>query len=94
MAALWGMAYNIVMENKFYTYDDDRHGWITIYDPEGNDIAFLQGEDDTEQLRKEIEQVEKIWFTKVNQHGCRKKFGPFKSFEEHLSIILGQYDID
>jgi hypothetical protein len=85
------------MENKttdnWYTYDTDCIGNITIYDPDGKDIAYLQGSDDVEIIENQVKELEKIWFRKFGK-GYRKKFGPFSSYEEHLSYILSQYDID
>jgi len=75
---------------RFYTYEEGRSGDITIFDPRGADVMFLQ-DSDARQLRQEIEKLDKVW-EKAEKEG-NGKVGPFKSYEEHLSVILDQYDI-
>ena len=55
--------------------------------------VFFQGED-ADIVREEEHEIDKIWSRLFyNQHGshCRKQFGPFQSYEEHLTACFSRY---
>jgi hypothetical protein len=59
----------------------------------GNRSVFLQG-DDADIARKDAEVISSIWNRPFrNQYGIyyRKDFGPWKSYEEHLTTYFSEY---
>jgi hypothetical protein len=55
----------------------------------GGKEVFLQG-DDADLVRAEEEKVCAIWARRYGK-GYRKAFGPFRSYEEHLTACLDCY---
>jgi hypothetical protein len=73
------MAYT-VKGNKF-SYTDDQFGNIRIVRLADGADVYLQG-DDTNDLRDSLANLELIEYPS----------GPFKTFEEHLDVVLDQYE--
>ena len=56
---------------------------------DGDKSCFLQG-DDADIVRKVEDDLCRIWGRRFGR-GYRRKFGPFNSYEEHLTACLGEY---
>ena len=66
---------------KGYGYQQDSFGNILVRREEDSAEVYLQG-DDANLLRAELNALDAI------EYPC----GPFQNYEEHLDVILGQYD--
>lgn len=66
---------------KGYGYQEDSFGNFLIRREEDSAEVYLQG-DDANLFRAELDALDVI------EYPC----GPFQSYEEHLDVILGQYN--
>jgi hypothetical protein len=55
----------------------------------GGKEVFLQG-DDAEQVLQLEDDIARIWARRFGR-GLRRKFGPFRSYDEHLTAALDCY---
>ena len=71
------------MYYKTYPYEA-----MSIYQDNGEEICFLQGQDCSE-LMSEIEKLDELWdeiYCKIRENDTG-----FNSYEEHLNLLLEHY---
>lgn len=76
------------MEGTYLDCSEDSMGNITLYDNKGHDV-YLQG-DDAIVFSEDWNKIVAIWTRKFGK-GCRKHFGPFNSYGEHMDYVISQY---
>jgi len=75
------------------TYFDDCMGNYTLYYHENGHVSdiYLQGAAARDFENDVIKPLEKIWLRWYGKGLRHKAYGPFSSYEEHLSYCISQY---
>jgi len=78
-----------------YTYKTTGNGLtVEIFNPSGDSVAFLQG-DDAAELIDQIEDIRGMWFFgKPTQGNMTLDEFVFANEEEHISALLDAYDME